>query len=306
MRAQDTVDLESNPGRVLIVEDSRVNADLLCAVLSNAFQTKVIDEGTEAVDAAVKMAADIVLVDVDLPGVDGFEVTRRLAEDPRTRDIPVIFVTAYSNPEQEVRGLEAGAVDYIVKPISPMVTFLRVRTHIVLKRVRDRLVDWSTRDGLTGVYNRRHFDTVLDSEFWRGQREGIELCLINADVDHFKAYNDYYGHPAGDDCLRAVVSALRGGIHRPSDDVFRTGGEEFAILLPHTNLAGALHVAEVMRKSIEALALPHAASALGYVTISLGVAHWGSGEVGSPADFFSRGDEALYRAKQAGRNRVCN
>jgi diguanylate cyclase (GGDEF)-like protein len=250
---------------------------------------------------------DLVLLDVVMPDMDGYQVLARLRADPATRDTPVIFVTAQDDVAAEARGLDAGAVDFIAKPIHPSVVRARVRTHLQLKAQADVLRQAAFIDGLTGVYNRRCFDARLADELRRSARNGAPLALVMADVDHFKRYNDRYGHQAGDDCLRRIAATLRATLRRPADLVARWGGEEFACLLGDTDAAGALDVAQHLEQAVRALRIAHAdAPPAQVVTISAGVAAW---TPGSPADavaLFAAADARLYAAKQAGRGRVCS
>jgi diguanylate cyclase (GGDEF)-like protein len=247
----------------------------------------------------------VILLDVMMPKMDGYEVCTRLKTDPATADIPVIFITGMDETEAESRGLELGAVDYVTKPFKPVVVRARVHNHVELKRARDRLLALAATDGLTGLANRRRFDEALQSEWKRLQRTGSELGLIMLDIDHFKPFNDTYGHLAGDDCLRNVAGVLAGEMLRGPDVAARYGGEEFACILPETTLAGAVAVAERIRAGIEALGIPHSGSkVVPVVTASLGVISVLCTGVTRPEDLLLAADACLYRAKSEGRNRV--
>jgi diguanylate cyclase (GGDEF)-like protein len=242
-----------------------------------------------------------------MPDMDGYEVCRRLKANPATVDIPVIFLTAKNDESAETQGLELGAVDYVVKPFSVPIVRVRVRTHVELKRNRDQLLKLSACDGLTGIPNRRRFDEVYDLEWRRAARSGEELALIMIDIDHFKAYNDTLGHMAGDDCIRGVAAVLSRCVRRAADLVARYGGEEFVALLPSTDAAGGLSVAEEMRSAVQGLGLAHPGSPVGpHVTVSLGVAAGApaASDAGSKDRLIQRADSALYLAKTGGRNRV--
>jgi diguanylate cyclase (GGDEF)-like protein len=249
---------------------------------------------------------DLVLLDVVMPGIDGFEVCRRLKGNPDTARIPIIFITGRNEEQDEIRGLELGAVDYITKPFSLPIVRSRVRTQLELKRLRDQLERQSMVDGLTGIPNRRLYQDHLALIWGQCLRQRSALSLILMDVDHFKAYNDHYGHQAGDECLVRVAQALENTKRRYLDQVARYGGEEFICILPGTDCAGALARAELMRTAVEALAIPHAcSSAAAHVTISLGAAcvRPRAGDDG-PEGAVALADQALYRAKQQGRNRT--
>jgi diguanylate cyclase (GGDEF)-like protein len=182
----------------------------------------------------------------------------------------------------------------------------RVRTHLTLKAQADQLRRLALVDGLTGVYNRRHFDEQFVLEWRRAQREGSTLSLLIADIDHFKAFNDRFGHQAGDDCLRRVAQQLQAGLRRPGDLVARWGGEEFACVLPRTEATGARHLAQLLEAGVRALALEHPDSPLGVVTLSLGVATARPQLVHDADALFARADAQLYRAKSEGRARACS
>lgn len=298
--------------RVLIVDDVAMNRAILGESLQRDYDILYAEDGETALElAAADPAPDLILLDIILPGMNGHEVLRRLKAHPRTRNVPVVFITVKGEEEHEQRGLELGAVDYISKPFSLPIVRARVRTHLELKRHRDMLEDLSTQDGLTGIPNRRRFDEVFTREFRRAQREETPLGLVLADIDFFKAFNDHYGHLAGDDCLRNVAGILSRSLRRPMDVLARYGGEEFAIILPNTDLPGAVIVAECLRKAVETLGIPHACSPHGRVTASFGVAaiHPCAGaplapDCPEPEALFSLADQKLYQAKAAGRNAV--
>jgi len=220
------------------------------------------------------------------------------------RDIPIIFVTALTTPEDETRALEAGAVDFITKPFNVAVVRARVRTHLTLKRQSDVMREMTLTDALTGVSNRRSFDDAIENEWRRCARSGTTLSVIMIDIDHFKLYNDAYGHQAGDACLKQVADAMLQCAGRSPDLLARYGGEEFVILLPQVDTAGAATVAERILASVRALAIPHRMSSAGdTVTVSLGVATLAPGQGGDPEALVRCADNALYQAKKDGRNR---
>lgn len=291
---------------VLIVDDQPANIQALARVLKEDYLVLVATGGARALElAAGDKAPDVILLDIMMPDMDGYEVCRKLKSDPQTKDIPVIFVTAMGDSEDEARGLDLGAVDYIAKPFNSAVVKARVRTHVQLKIRTDMLEQLAMVDGLTGIANRRNFDQVLDREWKRAARSGQTLSVVMMDIDHFKPYNDNYGHGAGDDCLQRVAAALRSVIQRPSDLIARYGGEEFVALLPETENHGASRMAENFRRAVADLALPHAYSPLaGHVTISAGHATRQASLDRQPQDVLQVADQALFKAKEAGRNRV--
>lgn len=240
-----------------------------------------------------------------MPSACRYEVCRRLRADPATCRIPVIFVTACTAELDEERGIDLGAVDYITKPFSIPIVRARVRSHLATKKNRELIEELSLVDPLTGIANRRRFDETLHRECKRAAREGVPLSVLMIDIDHFKAYNDHYGHIAGDQCLMRVAASLRNGISRSGDLVARYGGEEFVVVLPATDREAAETVAERLRSGIEGLAIKQARSAVGPgVTVSVGCAT-GSlpGNELRPDRLVACADAMLYRSKANGRNR---
>ncbi len=290
---------------ILVVDDIPANIHVLSRILKEECDIYFATDGNRALELARHRLPDLVLLDIMMPGMDGYEVCRRMKADAATRDIPVIFISAKSEVEDETHGLEVGAIDFITKPVSPPIVRARVRNHLLLKRQADLLRELSFLDGLTGIANRRRFDEALAREWRRCGRSRLPLSLILLDVDHFKAYNDHYGHQAGDECLRAVARGLAGAMNRPGDLVARYGGEEFACLLPETDEAGAAGVADRLRQAVAGLGLPHGHSPVaGHVTISLGIAA-ARPQAGTPPDGLTRSaDRFLYEAKRAGRDCV--
>ena len=292
--------------RLLVVDDQPVNIQALYQAFAADHQVFMATSGEQALALCASKQPDLVLLDVVMPGMDGYEVCRRLKADEATRDIPVIFVTAHSDEAAETRGLDAGAVDFISKPINPTIVRARVRTHLTLKSQSDLLRQWVYVDGLTGVYNRRYFDEHLAAEWGRAVRAGTPLSVVLIDVDFFKRYNDRYGHQAGDDCLKRVAATLKAGLKRPGDMVARYGGEEFVCLLPDTPMAGALELARQLGVAVHGLQIEHADSAAApVVTVSLGVCGKRDDAVGTPEALVREADAQLYIAKSQGRHRAC-
>ena len=290
---------------ILIVDDTPLNLRVLAEGLRADHHVKVATSGARALELAAAAPPDLILLDVMMPGMDGYEVCRRLKRDPATKSIPVIFITARGAPEDEAHGLHLGAADYVVKPFHLPVVRARVALQLRLKRKSDLLERLVFIDGLTDVPNRRHFDTRLDEEWRRARRAGGWLAVLMIDIDDFKRFNDQYGHGAGDDCLRRVAMALLGQARRAGDVLARYGGEEFSVVLAETSAAEAAVVAERMRAAVEALGIPHQRSeAAPVVTVSVGVAACVPPSEGHPEDLLGAADEALYGAKSAGRNRV--
>jgi diguanylate cyclase (GGDEF)-like protein len=306
--------------KVLVVDDARSSRLLVSRFIEGMGHTTIeAADGEEAVAAFIREKPDLVLMDVMMPGIDGFEATRRIRAIEGQEWVPVIFLSAQEDERDIATGIEAGGDDYLAKPVSQVVLSAKMRAMQRIAEMRGQLVKVSRQleatnqelarlahiDGLTGIANRRYFDDCLAREFARALRNHNPLSLILADVDHFKAFNDHYGHQAGDDVLKQVATQMMKCLRRPADLVARYGGEEFVVVLPETNRAGALRVAEMLRLAVEQLAVPHGWSSVSNrVTLSLGVACTTSELIPTPATLIADADQALYSAKHAGRNRV--
>jgi len=294
------------PQKILLVDDVPANLDVLLEHLQDMqCVLRVATSGEDALRLAFREPPDLVLLDVMMPGMDGYEVLRQLKANHATRNVAVIFITAMSDSLDEARGLAMGAVDYIAKPLVVPVLKARVKNHLELKRKTDMLEELALADGLTGIANRRQFERTLKSEWQRCQRHGHALSLLMIDVDHFKQFNDHYGHGAGDDCLRKVAKALAGAVSRPGDLVARYGGEEFAVLLPEITAQQARQVAERLCAAVRALKLVHEYSSCGdQVSVSVGLGTCTPSPGTLVCEFVNMADQALYQAKALGRNQV--
>lgn len=300
--------LDSSHGKpkLLVVDDQAINIQVMHQVFGGDYQVFMATSGAQALALCKTNPPDLVLLDIVMPGMDGFEVCTQLKADEATDHIPVIFVTAHTDPAQETHGLSLGAVDFIAKPVNPAVVRARVKTHLTLKFQSDLLRKLVFLDGLTGVFNRRYFDQQLPVEWARAARSFSPLSVIMIDVDYFKAFNDRYGHQAGDDCLRQIAATLKRGLKRPADLVARYGGEEFACILPDTANDDALALAAELEHTVRDLKIPHAASSLArVVTVSVGLATRTVDSVGDALALLGLADAQLYDAKQSGRGRVC-
>lgn len=290
---------------VLVIDDQVANIQVLYALLGDEFDVRMATNGEDALRLIEASPPDLVLLDIQMPGMSGHEVCRRLKSSEATVHIPIIFVTAHDTAEDETQCFRLGAVDFIGKPINPDVARARVRTHVLLKRQSDLLRDLAYVDGLTSVANRRRFEAALEAEWRRCRRSNAPLAVILIDVDHFKRYNDHYGHPAGDACLQRVAQQLQLQLKRSHDLVARYGGEEFICLLPDCDLPGGLAKAQVLLQAVESMGIEHAAlPGESRVTISCGVASMVPSEDASPSALTKLADKRLYQAKSEGRNRV--
>ncbi len=320
---------------ILIVDDSIVTRTYLADMLREEGFSDILQAGSmEGVFAMIREwstlprnPVDLVLLDINLPGQDGIEGCRELKGIELFRDVPVIIVSGQEQLETLEPAFAAGAMDYLGKPPNRLELKVRVSSALKLKAEMDRrkeretellnltlrleeanreLRRLSTRDGLTGLANRRAGDEFLSREWLRAAREGKAFSIIMVDIDCFKAYNDSHGHLEGDDCLKRVAAALQRVMHRPGDLLVRYGGEEFMALLPDTDGEGALIVAIAMKEEVAALQLPHGSSTVSpIVTVSIGVDSAMPGEELEAERLIEEADRALYRAKQEGRNRIC-
>jgi len=290
---------------VLVVDDSREVLDGLCNLLRSDCSALIGFNGLEALALAASETPDLIVLDVAMPGMDGYEVLRRLKEDPATAAIPVVFLATPGQGVSEARALELGAIDFITKPYDAAILRARIHNQLAYKRSLDAALALSMGDALTGIANRRRFDEQLHQEWLRSLRSQKPLSLILMDIDHFKRFNDALGHPAGDACLQRVAEALKGSLKRSTDFVARYGGEEFACILSDTDLEGARDVAQRIVTRVAGAAIPHPDSPLGpHVTLSLGVATLVPPADGVPADLVLAADHRLYEAKRQGRNRI--
>ncbi|MCL1894572.1 MAG: diguanylate cyclase [Holophagaceae bacterium] len=296
---------------ILVVDDVPTNILFIAEALGEEYEVIFATNAKEAIDAATENIPDLILLDVLMPDVDGYEVCIRLKSDPRFDMVPIIFLTALGDHENEAKGLQLGAIDYITKPANPALLRARVRNHLIIKQAQDRLISISMTDGLTGLANRGRFDESFLLEWKRALRSKAALSIVIGDIDFFKNYNDGYGHIQGDECLKQVARCFLDSSRRPSDLAARFGGEEFVCLLSETDENGALEVAESVISKVRSLNIPHANSQVApIVTISLGVAtahpkDFTSESEYSHLDLLQKADEMLYKAKGEGRNRLC-
>lgn len=292
--------------RILIVDDEKFNRQILSELLLPDYEVFLAKDGEQAIACAkATPPPDLILLDVIMPGMDGYEVLRHLRADERTSGIPVMFVTGMCEEADETKGLDLGAVDYVSKPFRSAVVRARVRNHMSYIRQRKQLELDAFIDGLTGIPNRRRFDQTLDIEWRRANRHGTQLSLALLDVDYFKQYNDTYGHGAGDEALQRIAETMLPLLNRSGELVARYGGEEFALLLPETEPEAAIQIAERIRYAVETLNLRHEKSnAAPCVTISVGGVSLMPSTQATVAEILALADNRLYLAKRAGRNRV--
>jgi diguanylate cyclase (GGDEF)-like protein len=285
---------------VLVVDDEPDKRLLLAFALENeGYEVQTAADGAEGLAAVEEQQPDLIVTDVMMPRMDGYEMIRRVRANPRTRFIPVIIQSAARIREKDVRlGSEIGALGYLTDPTDLDLLRARARTLLEFKQYLDACQDAAFTDDLTGLANRRRFERQLAREVARTERYGHPFCLLFVDIDKFKEVNDAHGHDAGDEALRLVANAIQSGT-RGIDTGARIGGDEFAVILPETNLARGLEVAERLRASIRSLAI----EGTGHVTASVGVAELPACAPGGD-ELRAAADAALYEAKRGGRDRV--
>jgi len=300
MTAQSKID------SVLVVDDAPVNVQTLARALKDTYRIRVASGGLEALAIAESDdPPDIILLDIMMPEMDGYEVCRRLKQNLQTRGIPVIFITAKDGCEDEAFGLSIGAVDYISKPFSIPVVKARIQIHSQFKHHAAMLESLALVDTLTGVYNRNCFDQTLEKVWRRCRRNMSYLSLIMIDIDEFKPFNDNYGHVAGDECLRIVSKAIESCLRRPCDFVARYGGDEFIAIIPECDLTGVMTIANNIVQEVEKAFIPHAfSSTADHITVSIGHKTISCDSDSTSADLLQEADQSLYLAKKQGRNRV--
>ena len=291
--------------KLLVVDDQPINIRIINELFRADCDLHMATHGEQAIAVSKTLQPDLILLDIMMDGMDGLEVCRRLKMDPATAAIPVIFITAKREEDDEALGLELGAVDYISKPLNSAIVRARVKTHLTLKLQNDYLKGLATLDGLTGIPNRRAFDVRLAQAWSQACREGGTLSLMMIDIDYFKRYNGHFGHVQGDDCLRQVAKAIAQSVNRPYDMAARFGGEEFACVLPETTLQGALILAEKIQARISQLAIAHLGSEVSeWVSLSIGVASLQPRVDREPSELIALADQQLYQAKHNGRNQI--
>lgn len=326
---------------ILVVDDVPSNIKFLHLFLSEeGFNVQVAQDGEDCLQTVAYAPPDLILLDIMLPGLDGFEVARQLKTSAKTAHIPIIFMTALADMDSKISGFDMGASDYITKPLEPREVLARISVHLKLHRLQRELAESNQQlqkqlettkilknklmlrsaalenanhelqrlahlDGLTQVANRRRLDDYLSQEWPRLARDHIPLTGILCDIDYFKLYNDTYGHQAGDECLQQVAYALQSVVRRPADLVARYGGEEFVVMLPNTDLEGGCSVARSIRQAVQQLQIRHSASLINqYVTMSMGVCSVIPSMDFSSANLLQQADKGLYEAKQRGRDQI--
>jgi len=286
--------------RILIVDDSKnIHALVKARLTGEPVELHSCFSSEQALASIGQILPDLILLDVDMPDMNGFEVCRRLKQHPATMNVPVVFLTGAGSTDEKIRGLELGAIDYITKPFEPAELRARVRAALRTKYLLDLLNKKAMIDGLTGLWNRTYFDQTLAAQLSLAKRSGQPVSVVICDLDHFKMINDRCGHLTGDEALRVVAACMQATC-RIEDVVCRFGGEEFGIIVPSTPADRALIMAERLRKNIEKLKLTHRGTPVA-ITCSFGIADL---SICGETPLLQAADAALYAAKQNGRNRT--
>jgi diguanylate cyclase (GGDEF)-like protein len=288
---------------ILIIDDQSTSINSLTNILNSDYILYTTENGPDGIKAAEKYLPDVILLDILMAEMDGLSVITELKKSETAQNIPVIFITSLNDGVNEEKGLSLGAVDYISKPFSPTIVKLRIQNQfkvIEQLRINEKL---SLIDQLTDIPNRRSFEIRLDAEWGRAIREKMPISILMIDIDHFKIFNDTYGHQLGDIALQLIAKTFKTVLKRNGDIAARWGGEEFIVLLPNTDSSGAVEVAEIIRKAIEAVEIPVPKKPSAKITASIGVNTQKNYQ--SKNDFISDADKALYEAKNNGRNQVC-
>ncbi|MEK0160530.1 diguanylate cyclase [Pseudoalteromonas piscicida] len=291
---------------IVVVEDSPLTQKVLCACLEDTCNVVAFSSAEKALEYIRLALPDLILMDWMLEGITGIDACKELQQDPITAQIPVMFVTSNIKEGQQEMCWDAGAIDFISKPIVARTLLNRALTHLKYKKQADQLREYSYVDGLTGAFNRRLFDSDLERHFRGARRSNSPLSLVMLDVDYFKLYNDEYGHLQGDDILKMFVTLTLQLIRRPLDALYRYGGEEFAILLPNTPNKAAVEIAQRVLHYFFEEKVVHKHSPYKYATVSAGVATYDNNTKMLMADdIIQAADSALYEAKASGRNKTC-
>ncbi len=323
----NTLKTEPKKGDILVVDDRIENVNLLADMLTeNGYEVRQVLSGKQALQVVEYDPPELILLDIMMPKMDGYEVCEQIKKNPDLINIPIIFLSAKNNIFDKVKAFQVGGIDYITKPFFLPEVLCRVETHLTIYRHKNILAKEITEkikvqkqletanqqlqklanlDGLTNIANRRYFDEYLSKEWNRLKREKLPLSLIMIDVDYFKLYNDTYGHLAGDDCLKKIAQTMDCVVKRPADLTARYGGEEFVIVLPNTTEEGAQQIAQQIAQQLSELAIPHQNSLIAKeITLSLGIASLIPDHNLSPFDLIHLADQALFQAKKQGRNRI--
>jgi diguanylate cyclase (GGDEF)-like protein len=326
----------AHKNNILIVDDTPDNLRVLSSILANerGYHVRKALNGQIALIACEKTLPDLILLDINMPEMNGYELCTYLKNQEKTRDIPIIFISALDDVLDIIKAFNVGGSDYITKPFYVEEVLVRIENQLTIQRLQKKLKEQNylliqeiekrrqaeqnlleaneklqhlaSSDKLTGISNRRHLDEYLQREWLRAIQEQTFLSLIMCDIDYFKAYNDAYGHQSGDVCLQQIAQAIKFALKYPADLVARYGGEEFIAILPNTNLQGAVKVAHNIQLEVQKLNIIHAQSPISnLITLSLGISSKMPTIESFPESLIRDADTALYQAKNDGRDRYC-
>ncbi|MCI8389807.1 MAG: diguanylate cyclase [Roseburia sp.] len=290
--------------KILIVDDSPLQGTQLKSILNEEYDVTVAQTAEDGFALAISGDYSLILLDVVMPGMDGFTMLKKLQEEVVTKHVPVILITSLSDAENESHGLMLGAVDYITKPFHPVIVHARVRTHIRLYEYRKQLELLSMTDQLTGLANRRRYERYSRIKWQEAIRLQVPFSICMFDIDHFKAYNDSFGHPAGDKVIAAVANALSTRLRRSTDFVARYGGEEFVAIVLGGDASAVFGLVKKIRQEIENLHIPHTPAVSEWVTVSSGGVTIVPKTDTDYSSYLKVADAMLYDAKRFGRNQV--
>ena len=296
--------MEFKKPTIFVVDDMTTTLLLIHDLLKDTYEVKIAKSGTKALEILESPNdIDLILLDIEMPDINGYDVCKRIKNNETIKNIPIIFITGRTSQEDEEYGLNLGAIDYITKPFNKAIVKLRIKNYLDLKIKNDMLEKLSMYDGLTNIRNRRFFDETFEKTFNEIKRDKKSLAVLMIDIDFFKPYNDNYGHGQGDETLRKVAKALEKTIKRASDFVARYGGEEFVILLKDINKDGVEAVANNLLNAVRELKITHEFSKIeNYVTISIGASFYNSSSDITKLELLLKADETLYNVKNSGRN----
>ncbi|WP_323665982.1 GGDEF domain-containing response regulator [Aliarcobacter butzleri] len=296
--------MEFKKPTILVVDDMTTTLLLLHDLLKDTYEVKIAKSGTKALEILESPNdIDLILLDIEMPDINGYDVLRKIKNNDTIKNIPIIFITGKTSQEDEEYGLNLGAIDYITKPFNNAIVKLRIKNYLNLKIKNDMLEKLSMYDGLTNIRNRRYFDETFEKTFNEIKRDKKSLAVLMIDIDFFKPYNDNYGHGQGDETLRKVAKALEKTIKRASDFVARYGGEEFVILLKNIDKTGLQTVAKNLLEAIRELKITHEYSKVeDFVTVSIGVSYCSCPDEITKTELLLKADETLYSVKNSGRN----
>jgi diguanylate cyclase (GGDEF)-like protein len=291
---------------LLLVDDQPSAMLQLNDIFKHDFEIFMTTDGTRALELCLTVCPDLILLDVMMPSIDGYQLCEQIKAIPNLNHIPIIFITASDDASGEVKGFNSGAVDYVHKPIDSKIALARVKNQLSLKLQADKLRSLAMIDGLTGIGNRLHLEESLHAYWLACVRKQSAIALLMIDIDNFKSFNDHYGHVMGDECIKHIAQRILSCLERPLDMVARFGGEEFLCILPETELLGASKVANKIIDQVQRLKIPHIKSNIAeYVTVSIGVSSAFPTLEDDYHILIEKADQQLYVAKTSGKNKMC-